>query len=429
MKNIFRLFVVLIFLDISCYADDYHYKDVIVGERASGLGGSFIAISDDPSGLWYNPAGIIFSFENYFSLSANAYNETVEIYKNVVRSDNYTYRSKGLIPNFFGFTQSYDKYRWGFAIIVPKSDLFDQDDEISNISTGIGQASTLTRKFFRQNSVTGLGVGGATRLAEGLTFGVSVFGMLHEDKTIDNQLVLFNADSGGKERFLILNRSNTRRTLSLYPKFGIQYMRSPTTSIGLTIAKTLHVSGDLKSRYYQNATLNDGATTDDGTPNDFTYNVSKDLPKATVGKTAFELSPLELGLGIAFFPSKILMVTGDINYYSSDSEFKDFKTVDVINLSTGLEYFLSDKKAIRLGLYTNNANTKKPGATDVNQPTSVDMYGLTASFSAFSTGSALTVGTIYSLGNGKGQAIGDTSTTQDVERRSISFYLTGSYQM
>lgn len=423
-----KLSFILVFSSLLVLADDYHYRDVIVGERASGLGGSFIAISDDPSGLWYNPAGIIFSFENYFSLSANAYNETSEVYKNVFKNGNYSYKSKGLIPNFFGFTQTFRDYKWGFAVIVPKSDLFDQDDEVPDISTNIGSAKSLQRKFFKQNNMTGLGFGGAAKIKDGLTFGVSLFTMFRDEKIIDNQLVEFNADASGKERFFILNRSMNRKTLSIYPKIGTQYMASKELSLGMTISKTQHLSGEIRSRSYQNNTA-ESTTADDGKPNDFQYNLGTDLVKGNQTLKTYELAPLEIGLGAAYFPSKFLMVTGDINYYSADSEFKEFKTVDTLNLSLGLEYFLSDKKAIRCGLYTNNANTSKLSSTATDQAPNVDMIGLTSSMTVFSAGSALSFGALYATGKGKGQAIGGVLAQQDIDRESITLYLTGSYQM
>lgn len=412
-----------VFFKSVCFADDYHYKDVIVGERASGLGGAFIAMSDDPSGLWYNPAGIIFSFENYFSLSANAYNETSEVYKNVFKNENYTYKSKGLIPNFFGFTQSFRDYKWGFAVVVPKSDLLDQDDEVQDISTTAGKAKSLLRKFFRQNNVTSLGFGGAAKIKEGFTVGLSLFGLFRDEKIIDNQLVEFNADATSKERFYVLNRSITRKTFSLYPKLGLQYMATKELSVGATLAKTQHLSGEIRNRSYQNKTNTDGS------PSDFSYNLANDLIKSNQTVKAFELSPLEVGLGLAYFPNKYLLLTSDLNYYSADPDFKEFKTVDTINLSLGGEYFLSDKKALRLGLYTNNANTVKLDSSATDQAPNVDMYGLTASLSFFSSGSALTFGSIYSVGSGKGQAIGGVTTQQDISRDSITVYLTGSYQM
>src|SRR4051812_22116956 len=61
-------------------ADDFHYRSVLVGERGASLGGAFLAISDDPSGVFYNPAGIVFGFENYISGSANTYTSSKTVY-------------------------------------------------------------------------------------------------------------------------------------------------------------------------------------------------------------------------------------------------------------------------------------------------------------------------------------------------------------
>jgi thiamine-phosphate pyrophosphorylase len=54
-------------------ADDSRYQDFPVGSRAVALGGAFVALSDDPSGLYYNPAGICDSRRFNVSVSASLY--------------------------------------------------------------------------------------------------------------------------------------------------------------------------------------------------------------------------------------------------------------------------------------------------------------------------------------------------------------------
>jgi long-chain fatty acid transport protein len=55
------------------HADDNHYQNYLVGERAVGLGGAFTAIADDSSGAFYNPAGLAESPHSSLSLSAAVY--------------------------------------------------------------------------------------------------------------------------------------------------------------------------------------------------------------------------------------------------------------------------------------------------------------------------------------------------------------------
>src|SRR4051812_8644532 len=87
--------VALLLTSLAAFAEDgnYHYKSILVGERASGLGGAYTAISDDPSGVYHNPAGIVFSLENYLSLSANGLATGSTTYENVYPGQNYVYRS------------------------------------------------------------------------------------------------------------------------------------------------------------------------------------------------------------------------------------------------------------------------------------------------------------------------------------------------
>lgn len=55
----------------SLRADDAHYQNLLVGERAGALGGAYTAIADDVSGLYYNPAGIVDAKRASLSVSAS----------------------------------------------------------------------------------------------------------------------------------------------------------------------------------------------------------------------------------------------------------------------------------------------------------------------------------------------------------------------
>ena len=71
IKKLILLFLVIVIGSIE--ADQFHYIDIHVGERASGLAGAFTAISDDPSGAYYNPAGLAFTNKSYISVSTNTF--------------------------------------------------------------------------------------------------------------------------------------------------------------------------------------------------------------------------------------------------------------------------------------------------------------------------------------------------------------------
>jgi thiamine-phosphate pyrophosphorylase len=64
--------VALLFAALPARADDSRYQDYPVGSRATALGGAF-ALSDDPSGLYYNPAGICDARRLNVNVSASLY--------------------------------------------------------------------------------------------------------------------------------------------------------------------------------------------------------------------------------------------------------------------------------------------------------------------------------------------------------------------
>ena len=88
----------------SLLADDLHYNNVLIGDRASGLAGAYTAISDDASGLFYNPAGIVYTENLQLSASANALYSTETVYKDVLNGGDWKRKSDNIVPNYFGMT-------------------------------------------------------------------------------------------------------------------------------------------------------------------------------------------------------------------------------------------------------------------------------------------------------------------------------------
>ena len=72
-RNLCLLSWILLKLPGISRADDQHYQSFVVGDEAMGMGGAYTAIAADPSGGWYNPAGIVDVRNTSLSLSANLY--------------------------------------------------------------------------------------------------------------------------------------------------------------------------------------------------------------------------------------------------------------------------------------------------------------------------------------------------------------------
>lgn len=87
------------------------------GERAAGLGGAFTALSDDPSGAYYNPAGMAFAHNDGFSLSASNFKNVKRSYINIdTPGQMYNQTHQGFDPNFVGILKTLINGSSGFPL-------------------------------------------------------------------------------------------------------------------------------------------------------------------------------------------------------------------------------------------------------------------------------------------------------------------------
>ena len=395
------------------WADAYHYKNVLIGERAAGMAGAYTALSDDPAGGYYNPAGLAFSFENYISLSANAFSASSQRYKNVVNGQDYVMASSSFIPAFFGFTQTMGHGKFAFSIVVPNADIYDQQDELKEFTTTDNAANYLTRKFFRQDTTYLVGPSYAHELNSKMSVGGTLFAQARLGKSLDNQKVAYNPLFTGK--YLFQDVYTSSNVYSLVAKVGFQYMPTPKVSLGLTVSRPFRLLGKIKIR--QVATK----TNTDGTP--VTQNGSYDHDISSADST-FDLSaaePLSISLGGAYFFSKRFLISSDFDYNGSDAAMNVATT---LNGSIGTEWYVTDSFPIRLGLFTNNSNS----LVVTGDYTGVNLLGVSTGFSFITPGSSFSMGVSYSKGTGQGQIVKNGPLLTLIQTQ-YTIFIMGSYQL
>jgi long-chain fatty acid transport protein len=108
---------ILLFLSVSSLSAG-GWNNTLMGIRALGIGAAFVGIADDPSGIYYNPAGLILQ-EQKFNFSVNGiyimptHQYTVE---NIVSAQS---QKKSGIPQFFITYKASERMTLGFGIFVP----------------------------------------------------------------------------------------------------------------------------------------------------------------------------------------------------------------------------------------------------------------------------------------------------------------------
>ncbi|HIN47241.1 MAG TPA: aromatic hydrocarbon degradation protein, partial [Deltaproteobacteria bacterium] len=134
MKTVLRklwthlsLVIIIGFAATPLHADDAHYKNMLIGERAATMGGSYVAISDDSTGCYYNPAGIAYAVGDSLSGSGNVLHKMKTVYSEAIGTKDWIRESESLVPNYFGVLKKYKSYSFCFSYVVPEAFIEHQD--------------------------------------------------------------------------------------------------------------------------------------------------------------------------------------------------------------------------------------------------------------------------------------------------------------
>lgn len=404
------LLALALMLSATAVADEDHYNNIIIGDRPAGMGGAYTAVSDDASGLYYNPAGSVYASGGGVSGSMNAYHVTKTTYKNALGGQtDWTRESSNFLPNFFGIFQTLGKSKIGFSYAILDSIRENQDQTFVNLTQTANEIDEYVINFNNQEDVYNFGLSYAREITGDLSWGLTLYAHLRSRERILHQYIDFSDTAGGdyeeSTSYLSVDEQGIR------PVLGIMWSPWDKISLGLNLNKTFLASYEETS---QNTIKLQGEST-------VTRTVSTSTDKRDL--------PLNVRAGAAYFPNTKLLISGDLSYFESYE-----RRNSVLNFAVGSEYYVNPSWALRAGFYSNYANTPKlsnqglqPGTQQLEH---VDMYGLGLSFTRFAGSSSLSLGINYSQGSGKAQLFKSDSNgnalLQDTQMSSLTFFISAS---
>ena len=402
-------------------ADQFHYNNILIGDRAAGMGGAYTAVSDDPSGMYYTPAGLAYASGRSISASVNAYTVSNRTYKGTM-GDKWTRTSSSLLPNFFGIVQPVGKFKVGFSYAVPDSTQEDQDQSF--------YANSAVINFNNKNDTTLFGPSAALLLKENLSVGATLY--IHKrstesilNATKDNGTITVNINGTPTitPQYQWENSYSEIDEWGLRPMIGVMWAPVDKFSVGASISKTYVLASEI---LLQKTISNNGS-----------FNRPNNSMTTSSEKVDY---PYQVTVGAAYFPTPSLLLSADVSYYSSFSYNlpaydnsnvlykKKCSFEAVVNGAVGAEYYLNPAWAVRAGLFTDFANTPKLQIGKSDQYENIDMIGGSVSVSHFTKNTSLTFGGNYKsdIGNGRHQvAIG--TDVQPATMSSWSMFVSSSY--
>jgi hypothetical protein len=376
------IYVLFFFFPFLLFADQYHDINGFFGERAAGLSGAYTAISDDPSGAYYNPAGLGFATGDSISISASNYKTIQKQYKNVDSPGlAYSQISKNYLPNFIGVIRGSGNLKFGFSIVNSVNESFNRNSQISIpvFSPTINNTKLYNLENYNQ-ILAGPSLGYA--LSNNLSIGATLYYMEDTQNITRTTLQQYTDMS-----YVMLSQVDNRRTTGVMPIIGVQYMPVDQLSLGLSLRrKTVMGQNRLLSSFYADSLKATNARTNidfaEGTHNFYgAYENGRYIQKG--GTTGRVPETTEVRFGAAYFASKDFLASFDIihntgyTFKKNQSEFsfdptnsqakltwkspevKELGRKATTNFALGIEYFLVENISVLLGGYTNFANSEK----------------------------------------------------------------------
>jgi len=402
----------IVFVAPGVFADDFHYVNMLVGDRATGLGGAYTAISDDPAGCFYNPAGIAFTPYISLSASANAFSTSVKTYNHALRDVNgntldWEQESSSLLPNFFGMVRKFGSGKLGLSYAVSDSIQRRQKQTFYNIKSIYpdNNIETYTININDNDKTYLFGPSYAYEFSDSFSIGATLYIYYRDLEIIRTQLLQFE-----QGQHYLVNYYERKADWGYKPILGAIWEPLDKLAIGLSFSKIYVTSSDNQQQLILRNTL----SSDFSDTNTISFQSSMDSEE--------DKFPLATSLGLAYFASSRLLLSGDIHYYEKVSDKEA-----IYNYSLGTEYYFTDTLAARAGFFTDKANTPSLSSSNVNQPEHIDIYGVTLSLSLFHRTSSITLGMSYGLGEGEAQIVANSTTIQDVEIENLAVYISAAY--
>ncbi len=382
----------------SLSADEYHYKNILNGAKAAGLGGAYISVADDLTAMLYNPAGLSRStVESTASMNVLSWEKTE--FSNVFsdRSD-FVRDSFIVVPGFFGFRAK--REAWDFGISFAVTD-FSKERTSKDV---IIESPNLTNNEFifidLDNSAYKFGGSFAFQYNEFLSFGASLFLQYKEFTSVQGSGIASTIAFEGNtiEAGFNASRRITDTHVTLQPILGMLWHKN-NFSVGakLSYEYALRRDYDVTSTIYVASTL--------PLPNQISP-----ISRISNSNNIKQKFPIEVGLGASYQWANLL-ISADINYFTKvNSDYNTIAQIETpitrpleqtVNLSAGIEYAFSKDTAIRFGIFTDNANSQIDTSVDFQRVEEIDHIGFSTSIKTSVFKKQLTFGFYYKQGKGK----------------------------
>ena len=406
-------------------ADDTHYQDILVGGRAIGLGGAFTSIADDPSGAYYNPAGLADARNTNLQVSTSLYGfERGSIPKGVISPvpgvENLKVQFTDLIivPASAGFVKTFGPLdeeghpyqAYALSVVVPSFRSFTiTDSNQGDTDLGAQMLSSYQRRVTDRELWSGLGYG--RRVTGRLRLGLSAYYVLRS--VADREDVSVRERGPAGDKFQSVTNDITFLNGSLLAILGARFTLDEHWALGASL-QSPSVPLHSQLRLLFSSAVSDPTAA--GGPRSSLESVS------VTGKSETRFAPAAR-VGASYSRKYKYLLSADVSYHAPvDYTVVEPRAADrqgfddnrrrlpfdphisrrgVVNVNAGAEFLVIREVSLAGGIFTDFSSApRNTSAPMQDQAAHVNLMGLSMSIGYFGQHTLSRLGVLYSFGTG-----------------------------
>lgn len=396
-------------------AQGANYENVVFGERALGMGGAAIALADEPSAVFYNPAGLARLPYDVLGISVQAYGGTGLFVQDLLRAGNDTASLDTSMFGAFPTSVAYSiplgrmgdvRHTLALSIVAP----INQGYSFSQTLNAPGAATEMTVAASLEEKELLGGISYALR-AGPVSLGATVFAE-YASITLDNLFVAQGTHTNGDLHSFSRTRQSSGSQLALTGVAGAHLQLNTRWSIGLRARlPNLALQSSSQHTFVETDTIEMGG--------------ANSIDHVAVGALRGIMRyphPLGLGFGVGFRTRRLLFAF-DVKGYLPMDGFAVFeaplqaalppaRTRDwdpnvnapasklVVNFAAGAEVFVTEGLSLLFGLHTDASARPSGVAIDTGGASTMSFIGVSTGIRHHSTAGTFTLAVVARQGTG-----------------------------
>ncbi len=390
--------------------DFSHRRHIIPGARSAMMGGAFTALSDDSSGLYFNPAGIVFGERKQEALGV-LYSEFQQrsTFKQVINQEPFHENSKSRFASISGGIFRKGAFSFGYSFLTLDQRSLNQDDQMPDINPGSTSSnlSEYRRLHLENSNLTLVGGGGAYRINPNWSVGLAAFHFQRRNELMDYQLSR-STDNGLNSNIAKADTHNE----GWLPNLGILY-RTDSFGLGLSYQATHPTSSKTTI-----TTLNIEYAANSETLQTLSDKVSSSIYREPIVRT--------YSLGGMLKPWSFLLFSTDLLYHSAEDH--PLHLQNTINYSSAVELSLGPIR-LNYAYFSNNSLFAPIKEGQSNQTAYVNFIGQSYGFSFVTSPVDISFAMIEQVGAGQAQVIVDSYEINAVVSHTRQFFVAVNYRL